>query len=105
MWCHSKCVSVIPSTASTFVNTKIRTILVTLNSTGDVSNILSHSRRSKPLFPSGLIYHSLRATGTTAMFNASVPEKLIREVTGHRLSALHLYERPSLEQQKVSVLS
>ena len=44
--------------------------------------------------------HSLRATGTTAMFNASVPEKMIREVTGHRSSALHLYERPTLKQQK-----
>ena len=31
-----------------YVNTKTRPILVTLNSTGDVSNILSHSRRSKP---------------------------------------------------------
>ena len=34
------------------------------------------------------------------MFNASIPEKMIREVTGHRSSALHLYERPTLKQQK-----
>ena len=27
--------------------------------------------------------HSLRATGATAMFNANVPEKVIRDVTGH----------------------
>ena len=29
-----------------------------------------------------------------------VPEKMIREVTGHRSSALHLYECPTLKQQK-----
>ena len=28
--------------------------------------------------------HTLRATGATALFNAGVPEKLIRDVTGHR---------------------
>ena len=33
--------------------------------------------------------HSLRATGTTAMFNANVPEKIIREVTGHTSNALN----------------
>ena len=32
--------------------------------------------------------HSLRATGATALFNAGVPEKLIRDVTGHRSKAL-----------------
>ena len=40
--------------------------------------------------------HSLRATGATALFNAGVPEKLIRDVTGHRSNALHLYERPTV---------
>ena len=44
--------------------------------------------------------HSLRATGATAKFNASVPEKMIRDVTGHRSKALMLYECPSIEQQK-----
>ena len=44
--------------------------------------------------------HSLRATGATALFNAGVPEKLIRDVTGHRSKALELYERPSLKQQQ-----
>ena len=44
--------------------------------------------------------HSLRATGATALFNASVPEKLIRDVTGHRSNALHLYERPTEQQRK-----
>jgi hypothetical protein len=44
--------------------------------------------------------HSLRATRATALFNAGVPEKLIREVTGHRSNSLHLYERPSLEQRQ-----
>ena len=44
--------------------------------------------------------HSLRATGATALFNAGVPEKLIRDVTGHRSNALQLYERPSLQQRQ-----
>lgn len=48
--------------------------------------------------------HSLRATGTSALVNAGVPEKLIRNVTGHRSNAIHQYERPSLQQrQDVSV--
>ena len=39
--------------------------------------------------------HSLRATGATALFNAEVPEKLIKGTTGHKTSqALQLYERP-----------
>ena len=41
---------------------------------------------------------SLRATGASALFNAGVPEKLIRGVTGHRSNALQLYERPTTEQ-------
>ena len=32
--------------------------------------------------------HSLRATGASAMFRATVPEKIIREVTGHQSNAL-----------------
>ena len=48
----------------------------------------------------GITNHSLRATGTTAMFAANVPEKIIRSVTGHRSTALQLYERPTEEQQK-----
>ena len=45
--------------------------------------------------------YSLRATGATALFNAQVPEKMIKEVTGHRSSkALALYERPSLAQKQ-----
>ena len=44
--------------------------------------------------------HSLHAT---AFFNAGIPEKLIRDVTGHRSKALELYECPSLNQcQSVS---
>ena len=31
------------------------------------------------------------------LFNAGVPEKLIRGVTGHRSNALQLYERPTTE--------
>ena len=30
--------------------------------------------------------HSLRATGATAMFAAQVPEKMIKDVTGHKSS-------------------
>ena len=44
--------------------------------------------------------HSLRATGASAMFTANVPEKMIREVTGHRSKALMAYERPSVEQRQ-----
>ena len=44
--------------------------------------------------------HSLRATGATALFNAGVPEKLIRDVTGHRSKALELYQRPSVKQKQ-----
>ena len=36
--------------------------------------------------------HSLRATGATALFSAGVPEKLIRDVTGHKSNTLQLYE-------------
>ena len=45
--------------------------------------------------------HSLRATGATALFNAGVPEKLIHDVTGHKSSALQLYERPTLQQRQM----
>ena len=44
--------------------------------------------------------HSLRATGASALFTAGMPEKLIRDVTGHRSNALQLYERPSLQQKQ-----
>ena len=44
--------------------------------------------------------HSLRASGASALFNAGVPEKLIRDVTGHRSNALLLYERQNIEQKQ-----
>ena len=44
--------------------------------------------------------HSLRATGATAFSSAGVPEKLIRDVTGHRSIVCQLYERPSLAQKE-----
>lgn len=45
--------------------------------------------------------HSLRATGATAMFAAQVPEKIIKDVTGHKSSkALALYERPTVAQKQ-----
>ena len=49
----------------------------------------------------GKTNHSLQATGATRLFEANVPEKLIKERTGHNsLDALRLYERTSSEQQK-----
>ena len=43
--------------------------------------------------------HSLRATGTTALFSAAVPEKLIKSITGHKSTeALQLCERPTVQQ-------
>ena len=44
--------------------------------------------------------HSLRATGTTALFRANVPKKLIRDVTGHKSNSLQLYRRSTEEQKK-----
>ena len=45
--------------------------------------------------------HSLRATGATAMFAAQVPEKMIKDVTGHKSSkALALYEHLTLAQKQ-----
>ena len=34
------------------------------------------------------------------MFNAGAPDKLIRDVTGHRSTALQLYERPTVQQKQ-----
>ena len=45
--------------------------------------------------------HSLRATGASELFEAGVPEKIIKERTGHRsLEALRVYEHTSTEQQQ-----
>jgi len=45
--------------------------------------------------------HSLRASGTTAMFAAQVPEKMIKEETGHKSSkALAIYECPTYAQRQ-----
>ena len=44
--------------------------------------------------------HSLRATGATALFNANVLEKLIRDVTGHHSNLLQLYEHSTLQQKQ-----
>ena len=49
----------------------------------------------------GKTNHSLRATGATRLFEANVPEKLIKERTGHRsVDSLRLYEHTSVMQQK-----
>ena len=43
--------------------------------------------------------HSLRATGASELFEAGVPEKIIKERTAHRsLEALRLYERTTNKQ-------
>ena len=45
--------------------------------------------------------HSLHATGATELYNAGVPEKIIKERTGHRsLEALRMYETTSEKQHK-----
>ena len=45
--------------------------------------------------------HSLRASGASAMFTAEVPEKMIKNVTGHKSSkALAIYECPNARQQQ-----
>ena len=45
--------------------------------------------------------HSLRATRTSELFAAGVPERIIQQRTGHRsLDALRLYERPTEKQQQ-----
>ena len=44
--------------------------------------------------------HSLRVTCEARLFHECVPESLIREHTGHRLSALHGYEKKSEEQER-----
>ena len=46
--------------------------------------------------------HSLRRTGITRMFRADVPDKLVKEVSGHRSSALDVYKVTS-NKQKASV--
>jgi len=45
--------------------------------------------------------HSLRATGTTTLFQSNVPENIIQKTAGHRsTSALRMYERISAEQHQ-----
>ena len=44
--------------------------------------------------PGNFTNHSLRATGATLLFNASVPESIIHKRTGHKsLDTLRTYER------------
>ena len=45
--------------------------------------------------------HSLRATGASALFQSSVPEKIIQSTTGHHsLDALRVCEKTSVEQHQ-----
>ena len=49
--------------------------------------------------PGNFTNHSLRATGTTTLFDAGVPKVLIQKRSGHKSSkALMLYERVTPEQ-------
>jgi len=48
------------------------------------------------------IYHSLRATAVSRLFQEGVDEKLIRGVTGHRSEALNIYKRVT-DKQPVEV--
>ena len=44
--------------------------------------------------------HSLRVSGTTSLFNAGVPERVIQQRTGHRsIEGLRIYERITDEQE------
>ena len=46
--------------------------------------------------------HSLRATGTTALFDAGVSEAVIQKRTGHKsISALRQYERITTTQNQL----
>ena len=48
--------------------------------------------------------HSLRATGATSMFRSNIQEKIIQNVTGHRLlEALRKYEKTSDDQYHQAV--
>ena len=45
---------------------------------------------------------ALRATGTTALFDAGVPEAIIQKRTGHKsISALRQYERVTASQNEI----
>ena len=49
--------------------------------------------------------HSLRATSTTRMFQQSVPEQVIKEITGHKSDAVRLYKRTNNDLLKQGGLS
>ena len=43
--------------------------------------------------------HSLRRTGITRMFQGDVPEKIIKEVSGHRSNSVDQYKVTSIKQK------
>ena len=56
---------------------------------------------SEAKFSSRMTNHSLRATGATELYDAGVPEKIIKECTGHRSTdGLRVYERTSQKQHQ-----
>ncbi len=51
--------------------------------------------------------HSLHATSAMRMFSGGIPEKVIKEITGHRSDAVRLYERTgeAVKHKASSILS
>ena len=64
-----------------------------------LSKIIPDSMRQAKI-PGYFTAHSGKVTTATSLFRAGVPEKLIRERTGHRSDALFRYERPSEAQRR-----
>ena len=46
--------------------------------------------------------HSLRATSASRMYQADVPEQMIKEVTGHKSDCVRIYKRTSDDIRKVA---
>ena len=64
------------------LRTMVKTMMTEANITGNFTN------------------HSLRATGTTALFDSGTPEAIIQKRTGHRsLTALRMYKRVTPKQE------
>ena len=56
--------------------------------------------KNSVVFVESFLSRSLRVTCATRLFQESVPEKLIRERSGHRSNALFRYEKKSAEQER-----
>lgn len=74
-----------------------------VHGTGHWQNVLALvvKRMFQEVGIDGKTNHSLQVTGASRLCEANVPEKLIKEWTGHKsLDALRLYKCTSSEQQK-----